>query len=1343
MSVKHEAKRTVDVYARFLPELIIDKIAMGNHDSSPSLEGFGCAVMFADISGFTPLAESFAAEGAIGAEKLTATLNDYFSDLVGIIQHHGGDVLKFAGDAVLAIWQDGSADSDLAFASWRAAQCGLAIQEALKDYSAGTVKLSLRVAIGAGQVNIIRIGGVFSRWEFLIAGKPLSQVGAVSDDIEPGLVGLSAEVWKLLNADYTQSLPVGEAVDEQIWQLFEIAHLEQRRNRPPLNLLDEHAPMLRGYLPAAVTHRLDANLDAYIGELRRLTIIFVNLPDINYQTPLETAQAVMTALQESCYKFEGSINKLSVDDKGVSLLAALGLPPLAHEDDPERGIKAALTISARLKEMNIRSSIGVSTGRVYCGVVGSKVRREYTIMGDNVNLAARLMQNAADGILCDQASKSRAPQIIFAEPRQIKLKGKIEPETVYQPTGISAVTATTSSSPLIGRAQEKQLLRDALGDVIAQLKNRVVFLEAEAGYGKSRLTEDFVEYAEAQADVRVLSAAADAIETVTPYFIVNRLLKNALSLDPVASPETTHQAIAGLFPEEELMELLPLLNSIIAMGLDETPFTLQIEGEARAKQTIRLVIELLKRTRLDSALLVVLDDVHWLDSASWGMVLAISKEIPSLMLLLVTRPVADPIREMSQLLNAGDTLVIRMDRMSKEEIISLVAARLGAKTLSEEMAEFILSRTEGHPYYSEEMAYALRENQSIEVIGGICGFKKSSRQGTSEIDVPESIEGIITSRIDRLSPAQSLTIKVASVIGRTFSLELLHKLLPGVTDAGVLLADLEVCGRLHLTPQETSGTDPVYIFKHMITRDVSYSLLLRDQSKRLHEELAKHYEAEGNNPDSLLAHHWQLADQPEKALHYLTRAVDGALDEFANSDALLLSNRALELASRFGADSNVRGHFLGCKGQALFDLGRLPEAVEALTAAVATLGAPLPSGNISLAWGVVKEVVKQYRLQTSKTKRTPSTPYEKARLIGAANAYSQVQVIYYYMSDNLRTMFTALRGANLGATSGELLPSLVRMNANVAVIAGLVPIRSLSLYYLELSKRQSETLNHPATKAWVEIVNATYKNGVGLWEEALVHYDRGLGITESNGDDSTRSTLLTAKSKMLLMRGQFARSLEGFETLYPLAISRDDPQAICWSVLGRARNYLRLGRIDEVGPLLNEAEPLLPGLPFNQSMDHASLSAIIALHNKDLATAKTEIEKSLSYLSRPNQVMMIFTCTQLSSAIFEYKRQQPKANIKPWWRRMKRFLKAYATIFTIGKPVFHFQLGNYELLVGNESKALEEWKRAADASIEIDLLYIIVMALDAIRDRDAEFFQQRSAAYLNARDVMGLDEKTV
>jgi hypothetical protein len=244
-------------------------------------------------------------------------------------------------------------------------------------------------------------------------------------------------------------------------------------------------------------------------------VLFLRLPgldDIGSEM-LEQAQQLVGAVQETLYEYEGSVNKLGVDDKGATLVAAFGLPPVAHEDDAVRAVQAALEIQAKLQRLGLGAALGLATGRAFCGSVGSGQRREYTMIGGVVNLAARLMQAADDELVCDAATQ-QATQAKFAfevlPPR--RLKGWAEPVAVFRPRGDSRTRAPSRS--LVGRGRERRLLAERLA-ALQQGRGGTVLVEGEAGIGKSRLIDGLVEQA-AGAPVRTLVGAADAIRSTTP-----------------------------------------------------------------------------------------------------------------------------------------------------------------------------------------------------------------------------------------------------------------------------------------------------------------------------------------------------------------------------------------------------------------------------------------------------------------------------------------------------------------------------------------------------------------------------------------------------------------------------------------------------------------------------------------------------------------------------------------------------------------------------------------------------------------------------------------------------------
>lgn len=605
----------------YVPRLICQHI--GNAVvplTDPRSEHIPAAVLFADISGFTALTEQLAQQGPVGAEMLTHILNTYFSRMIEHIIGYGGDILKFAGDAMIALWPAQSAP--LEEKVWGAASCALKIQQDLCGYEPMEGKhLALRIGIGAGQIGIAHLGGVYGRWEFLVMSDPLRQVTQAEKLAQRGEVILSPEAWGNL-PDTAVVIPRSDPdhMDKVLGQYGLLQQLEigSPPSPPELQLSDEQEALLRAYLPSAIVARLAAGQLGWLAELRRITVIFLNLPDLSYHTPLNQAQTIMQDLQSALYYYEGSINKLSVDDKGATLVGALGLPPLAHEDDAVRGVEAAQALWAALGKRGLRGAIGITTGRVFCGEVGNQRRREYTMIGDAVNLAARLVQMSQHDILCDRETYEAARhKIDFELLPPIKVKGKTAPVAIYRPQG-KRVRLVPQTVHMIGRGQERGIL---VGHIQSRLRTGVggvMIVEGEAGIGKSRLIADLVDQA-GLFGIQTVVGGADAFERSTAYYAWRIIIQQLLRWE---QRETAPQARMmelerRLVSRPDLFPYLPLLQNILPLELPETPLIRQLGGQARADYTRAVVIALLAE--------------------------AAHQQIPSLLVVITMRPLIEPL----------------------------------------------------------------------------------------------------------------------------------------------------------------------------------------------------------------------------------------------------------------------------------------------------------------------------------------------------------------------------------------------------------------------------------------------------------------------------------------------------------------------------------------------------------------------------------------------------------------------------------------------------------------------------------------------------------------------------
>lgn len=905
-----------DSVTSYVPALLVRRTLMSSKLLTvPEIERFEAAVLFADVSGFTSLTEQLAQHGATGVEELTFALNTYFGELIALTTAHGGDVVKFAGDALLVLWPTTTHET-LSQVTYYAAQCALTMTHSLNQYKvADGTPLKLRVGVGAGEVLTAIVGGQNGRWEFLLAGSPLVKMGMAEAQAQPGEVVLSPEAWTLVSQEHRTRTEKSRNLELSGPRHSTLANgyvrLLSLYDSPPLppiappTLNAEALDALLAYMPKAIQMRLVAGQSAWAAELRRVTVCFVNLPALDYDAPniLDLLNNIMRVMQTTLEQYEGSFNKFLVDDKGSILVAGLGLPPYSHEDDAVRGVQAALAIQAQLQELGLHPSIGITTGRVYCGAVGSDRRREYTMLGDVVNLSARLMQAAKDEVLCDRATyEAASKRLLFDSRPAIKVKGKAEPVAIYCP---SQNKSSSESSPkyvgtrtaMVGRTTQRFLLAEKL-EALRRGSGGVVVISGEAGIGKSRLVEELLEQAQASG-IESLIGSGDAIEKFKPYHAYSSVFHNLLNLDSDANSCSRGQQFLGMLEclPEAVQLFAPLLNAVLSLDLLDNEFTSVLTPFERAEQTRALLVQLLQRSVEQLPQVLIVEDAHWLDSASWALTLAISEQVMPLLLIVSTRPLTDsPPSEYTQLLQTSTTLHLPLEVLGTNDTVAVACQALGVPSLPLPIATLIQEQSQGNPFFSEELAYSLREEGLIAIANGECHLT-SKALDSKNLTVPNTIQGVITSRIDRLLPEQQLALKVASVIGRVFPFHILHAVYPLTADKDHLAEYLRNLDRVDLTPLETPDPDLTYIFKHIITQDVAYNLMLFSQRRQLHRHLAQWYEKTYTTDlspfYSLLAHHWAKAEEAAKAAEYLEKAGQQAVSNYANQEAVLFFREAI------------------------------------------------------------------------------------------------------------------------------------------------------------------------------------------------------------------------------------------------------------------------------------------------------------------------------------------------------------------------------------------------------------------------------------------------------------------
>ncbi len=1316
----------------YVPALIARRFAANPAPlTAPVAEHFPAAILFADITGYSTMAARLAQHGPAGAEELIQLLNAYFGRLIDLVLAHGGDIIKFAGDAAIVLWP--AVEESLPLVTQRAAQCGLAMQTTLGPYEvAEGLRLSLRVGIGAGQVLTACVGGVFGRWEFLVAGEPLSQMSAAQRQAQPGQTLLSPEAWAMVQDRCGgQRLPEGHVLLEAIH-----APLPPRRLTPVIPVAGSEAA-LRGYIPGAILSRLDAGQTAWLSELRRVTVVFLNVTGIDYAAPnvLDRIQATMRGLQTALYYYEGSVNQFIVDDKGTTLVAAFGLPPLTHEDDALRGVQAAMMMQARLRELGLQGAIGVTTGQVYSGERGNALRREYAMVGDVVNMAARLMQAAAQykgsamPILCDEATfHAASTRLAFDALEPILVKGKTTPIPVYRPRGaVSREVARYPSTTLVGRSAEQTLLTGQLQALLKGQSPGLILLEGEAGIGKSRLVEALVQQARAL-NVSCLIGAGDAVEKSTPYHAWRHIFSQLFGLEAIADLEARRaRVLEHLQSSPGLLRLAPLLNVVLPLDWPDNDITRQMEGQVRADNTRDLLVRLLQAAAQQVPTLLVLEDAHWMDSASWVLSLVAGQQIQPIMLVIVTRPLTGSLPEEYRqlLLLATGMRWIRLEALSPEDTLALVCQRLGVAALPEPVATLIRDKAQGNPFFSLELAYALRDAGLILVAEGQCQMAPEASDPVSgqllgAVSLPDTVQGVITSRIDRLTPAQQLTLKVASVIGRSFALRLLRDVYPIEADKVHLADYLSILQQTDLIAPEHTGQE-TYTFKNAVIQETAYNLMLFAQRRQLHTAIAGWYERTYADDlpafYPLLAHHWSKVAQDAqadselvaKAIDYLEKAGEQALYNYANQEAVRFFSEALALDERRdrGEKNLRRARWARQLGEAYLSLGRLAESRQQLERAVALLGRPAPTTRWTELWGLTRQVLSQaiHRLTSGLGvlfRRWQST----AAQLEAARAYWVLGQIYFYANETLANIHANLGSLNLAEGAGPS-PELARSYASVCIAAGLLRHHRLARMYARRACEVASQINHSPSLGWVMLVTAVYEAGVGHWLQARAAVGQAIEISNRQGDRRRWEQSLNTLATVACLQGEFAGIASLFADLYESARRRGDAQYQVYGLLGQARCLLSLGQIDQALELLDLAGPLLDrNLGRVEEIYTYGLLAWARLRQGQWPPARQAADQAAQLIaqSRPISYNLIFAYAGVAE-VYLTLWENGDTDLKPQAERACNALHQFAQVFPIGQPADWICRGLYDWLAGYPRRARHAWQKGLAAAERLEMPY--------------------------------------
>jgi class 3 adenylate cyclase len=811
--------RATDAVRAYAPRVLLTWI---DEEPERRWRGLDGTLLFADVSGFTQLSERLARAGRRGAEELTDTINASFATLLGVAFAHGGSLLKFGGDALTLLFTGD--DHTL-----RGSHAALGMRDALTrsgtvTTSVGNVELSMSVGLHSGTVDLFLVGD--RHRELIVTGPAASATVMAEGSAASGTIAVTQAAAATLPAGW-----LGETLEEGYLLTGNgPAAVPAPPAEPPP---PRHAAALLTTIPAPLrAHVLAQRLAA---EHRLVTVAFLRFTGIDallaQAGPDHVAKALdelVCCVQHAAEQHHVTMLGCDIDNDGGKILLAAGAPD-SEANDTERLLLALRDVVTAAPELTIR--IGVHTGHVFAGDVGTSERRTYTVMGDVVNLAARVTGRANHGEIIATEEVLAASHTMFeATPLPpFMVKGKRDPvsaASVGPPTGTRE--SVEGLPPLVGREAELSTF-DRLLTASRSGSGQLVEVTGEAGVGKTRLVHAFREAADD--DVPVVGLTAELHRESTPYGALRRLLRDALGVPSDATPADVEEALVATLREHlpELLEWAPLLAIALGVELPATQTTATLEDRFVRPRLHEAVLALMT-WRWSTPTIITIEDAQWLDEASADALRAVASHLDERpWVVCVAR--REPDRD---LIEGTPVWRVPLEPLDDAAAGALVETLTDTDPLPPHVLTDLIGRSGGNPLFLQELVAAARELDGLEAL-------------------PDSVESLVTARIDLLAPEPRSALREVSVLGTSFP--------RGLASVGAAADDATLATLSHFLVEDGDAVR----FRHAIIRDVAYEGLPFRRRQELHSLAADTIAAGRSAQPQLLSFHYHLAGRDRDA----------------------------------------------------------------------------------------------------------------------------------------------------------------------------------------------------------------------------------------------------------------------------------------------------------------------------------------------------------------------------------------------------------------------------------------------------------------------------------------------
>ena len=1131
---------------------------------------------------------------------------------------------------------------------------------------------------------------------------------------------------------------------------------------------------LESYTPKHLAEKILTSKTALEGERKLVTVLFCDIANsttLAERLGADSMHALLNRFFElalgEVHRYEGTINQFL----GDGFMALFGAP-LTFEDHARRAVLAALDIQRAVRSLreevgvpgagSLAVRMGLNTGPVVVGKIGDNLRMDYTAVGDTTNLAARLEHLAEPGrIYLSEQTYELIGSAAECRPLGARsVKGKTQPVMVYEAVAVGARPqvrrADARSTRLVGRAADAAALTAAV-EAVGRANGGIVAIIGEAGLGKSRLLAE-VRRLVGDTSVRWLEGRGLSFGQTLSYWPFLEILRTACGImeedGPSESWTKLEALVAGLFADAAA-EILPYLASMLGLPIrgDLEARVKHLDAQAMGRQILLTCRRFFERFAAQQPLILVFEDLHWVDQSSMELIEHLFPLVERVPLLLcgVSRPeLGTPTARLREVARERyGTLYTEtvLAPLSAEASGALLEDLLRTPDVPPRLRELVYAKTEGNPLFIEEVVHSLIASGVLapdEISGGW------RRLGPLEaVKIPDTIQGVIMARVDRLDEDVKQVLKLAAVIGRSFFYRVLRALAEAEQKLDQWLVDLQ---DMELIRERRRLPELEYIFKHALVQEATYASILVERRRLLHRRVADSLEELFQNRlealHGVLAYHYAAAEVWEKAQHHLFKAGDQASRVAADAEALAHYRRAVDAYGHaFGNrwEPLQRAELERKIGEALFRRGDHQQALEYLNRALGYLGVTYPTSRGGVRLAVLQQALLQFGhrltpwllLRGRSAQRDPAA--EERLRVYKAMAWMD------YFGDQERLVYDCLAMLN-SSEQARFDVGVALGSSSVGLVLDLIPLFGLARRYHDRAVALTNGIEDAVTIGQAHHLLGYHNLFVGEWDDALLSLGRAGEIYRQAGALREWGALEALIGwGLYVCRGQFDAALEEARKLTKLGEDSGDSQMFVWGLNIQATVERCLGRLDSAESDNRIALDLARGIP-----DHGAVAiaggnvGICHLRRGDPTAAIAVLEETNRLIDERGfrgYEIALARNAMAEAYLVEAERTSGHARSRAL-AKAKRACRAalkQGNCFRGGLPHAMRSQGTWAWLKGKHDVAQRWWERSLSVSKELDARYEMALTWFEVGRRLGERTQVERAAESFAEVGAALD----